>query len=132
MEATDSFTINEVGQNTGLPFEGKFKVNLVLSRREAFIADERRRYILGANPLGAMPSLNGEALMLGDLFVRIIDGPKWWTDSDHGLNLKDENVVGLLWKNVSELVEKHRESVQGKAKESLEKLVKSSKKISQE
>jgi hypothetical protein len=126
METTKPFIIDDIGQRSGRSYEGKFTVKTLLSRRENFVADERRRFILGMNGTQAAPSLSGEAYMLGQLSVRIIDAPKWWTDSDNGLDLVDENIIGLVYRLMEERVKEAEDEIAGKAKGSLEKLAKSS------
>jgi hypothetical protein len=129
VETTETFTISELGQNTGKPYDGKFVIKTILSRRDAFAADERRRMIIGVNPSMVMPALSGEAYMLGQLFVHIIEAPKWWLDSDRGLDIEDENIIGVLYKLVEEKSKEKRDQIQANAKSSLEKLAKSAKKI---
>jgi hypothetical protein len=129
METTATISINEVGEVTGLPFSGKFLIKTVLSRRDNFLADERRRFMLGSNPNGALPNLQGEALILGILSVRIIESPKWWSDSDNGLELADDNIIGTLFKLSEEKAAEHKKELQDQAKNALEKLGKSAKKV---
>lgn len=125
METTKIFSINEIGQRSGKSYDGKFTVKTLLTRRENFVADERRRFILGTNAQGAVPSLSGEAYMLGQLSVRIVDAPQWWVDSDNGLDIVDENIIGILYKLMEEKVKEAEEEIAAKAKQSLEKLAKS-------
>jgi len=132
MDTTVPITIDVVGQRTGNPYTGKFLIKTILTRRENFIADERRRMIVGTNPLGVAPSLNGEAYMLGQLFVRIMDGPKWWKDSDGGLELEDENVIGELYRLVDLTVTGSVDELTKESKVAVEKLTKSARKLSTE
>ena len=125
METTKIFSINEVGQRSGRVYDGKFTVKTLLNRRENFIADERRRFIVGSNSQGVAPSLSGEAYILGQLSVRIVESPKWWTESDNGLDLPDENIIGTIFKLMEEKVAEFEAEVKGQAKTSLEKLTKS-------
>jgi hypothetical protein len=132
METTVPITIDVIGQRTGNPYNGKFLVKMVLTRRENFIADERRRMIVGTNPLGVAPSLNGEAYMLGQLFVRILEGPKWWKDSDGGLDLEDENVIGELYRLIDLKVNESEADLSKEGKQAVEKLTKTARRLSQE
>jgi len=122
METTVSFQFDEIGQRSGKSFTGKFQIKSVLSRREHFLADERRRFILGPNPAGAPPSLQGEAYMLGRLYVLISDGPEWWMNSDGGLDIADENVIGELYRLAEEKVKEKEEELAAQAKAALTKL----------
>lgn len=126
METTATFTINITGEETGRVYTGKFKVKTILSRRDNFVADERRRMILGANSTQAAPNLQGEAFILGQLYVRILEAPKFWQDSDNGLDIEDANVIGEVFKLA---MEKYDES-KNKLKEEAEQAIKSlSKKV---
>lgn len=125
MDATSTFNITAVGQRTGRNYTGKFTVKAVLSRRENFLADERRRYILGANAAGAPASLQGEAFMLGQLFVRIVEGPVWWQQADGGLEIEDENIIGELYKLTEEKVQERETELAASAKTALKTLANS-------
>lgn len=124
METTVPFTVNIIGQRTNNPYTGKFTVKTILSRRENFLADERRRFILGMNPAGAPPALQGEAYMLGVLAVRLIEVPDWWKNSDGGLDIEDENVIGEVYKLAMMKVEEREKELQDNAAAALEKMSK--------
>lgn len=97
METTVEFKINEVGDDTGNPYTGTFKVKTLLDRKDRFLADERRRAIIGSNAADALITLQEEAFILGQLSVRVVDGPRWWKDSNNGLLLEDGNVIVKLY-----------------------------------
>jgi len=122
MEAIDTFTLSVTGNVTGQLYDGTFKVKTLLTRREQFNADLKRREIVGGQPGDAMPTLQGEAFVLGQLFVRIVDGPGWWPQSSFGLDLRDSNVTDEMFRLALEAEQKAKESIRGKAKEALEKL----------
>jgi hypothetical protein len=108
---------------------GQFDIETVVDRRAEFMADERRRNIVGANPQGVPAALLGEAYMLGQLFMRIVKAPKWWTDSDGGLLLKDENIIGELYRMMELKVKERETGVVDEGKDAIKKLEKSAKKI---
>lgn len=89
------FSISVVGEETGLPFGGPFKVRTRLSFRQQLFRDERRRQLLGEVPAGTIPSDRARQAseMFAELDVRIVDAPKWWRDADNGLDLQDDNVL---------------------------------------
>lgn len=124
METTTSFTVNITGESTGRVYTGKFLVKTVLSRRDSFIADERRRMLLGSNPQSAAPNIQGEAYMFGQLSVRILEAPKFWTDSDNGLDLEDVNVIGEIFKIAMEKEDEYSKSLKEQAKEAVKTLSK--------
>ena len=120
METTTKFSVSLVGESTGKPYSGDFVVKTVLTRRDAFIADERRRLVIGSNAESVPPGLNSEAFVLGQLMVRIVESPTWWRDSDGGLNMEDLNVTMELFKLA---MEKEEERITALKKDS-EKAVK--------
>lgn len=123
MEAIDTINLSVIGNTTGSSYEGSFKVKTLLTRRDQFTADLKRREIIGGtNPGEAMPALQGEAFVIGQLFVRIVDGPAWWVQSSSGLELKDSNVTDELFKIVLDAETKAKEQIRQKAKEALTKL----------
>lgn len=124
MDATVPIHISTVGIRTGKPYNGKFTVKTVTTRRENFLADERRRFIIGSNAANAPAALQGEAYMLGLLFVRIVEAPDWWKTSDGGLEIEDENVIGELYKLSEEKISEREKEMQEAAKGALEQLAK--------
>lgn len=124
METTVKVDFHEIGSDTGQAYEGSFTIKTLLSRRDLFIADERRRLILGTLGDSAPSSINGEAFMMGQLAVRIVDSPKWFKDADLGLDLKDENIVPLLFKLCVEKEQERKDDIKKKSEESLKKLSK--------
>lgn len=127
METTASFMINVTGETTGRNYSGKFVVKTVITRRDGFIADEKRRFLLGSSPDAASSSIKGEAFIFGQLSVRIVEAPKFWTDSDNGLDLEDVNVIGEIFKITMEKEEEYQKSLKEKAGEAVKTL---SKKVS--
>lgn len=124
METTTSFMVNIIGEDTGRTYSGKFVVKTRITRRDHFIADERRRILLGANPAAASPAVQGEAFIFGQLAVRIVEAPKFWMDSDNGLDLEDANVVGEIFKLVMDKEEEFQKSLKEKADEATKALSK--------
>ena len=122
METTAKFSISTKGDVSQLPYTGSFTVKTILTRREQFLADQRRREIVGAFADGAIPALQSEAFMLGQLFVRIVDSPKFWNDSDGGLDLQDYNVIKEIYDKAISLQEDQISSLKGKADEAAKKL----------
>jgi hypothetical protein len=93
METTAEFQISTVGKESGTPYNGGFKVKTLLTRKDRFVADEHRRMTLGLNSATALDDLQLEAFMLGQLFVRIVDAPPFWKNSNNGADLPDGNVI---------------------------------------
>ena len=120
MESDDTIEINEVGLYSGTPYHGVFKVKTMLSRQDRFAADEQRRRILGIDANNAMPGLQGEAMMLGQLYVRILDGPDWWKNTRFGLDLQDDNIIGTLFAGCIKKENERIASIKKKAIEALD------------
>jgi hypothetical protein len=128
MDTIKVIEFNGIGENTGQSFNGRFKLKTILSRRDRFAADLRRREILGPQSENAMAALNGESFMLGRLFVSIIEAPSWWENSANGLDLNDGNIIAELFEECLKAEKEQLESVQEKASQALEKLSKKTKK----
>lgn len=98
MDYTREVTIDLVGKESGLRRSGKFKFKTLLTRRDKFAADEARRRIIGGfNPDGALLNLQEEAYVLGQLSVRVLEAPKWWTEAANGEELEDGNVIAKVY-----------------------------------
>lgn len=97
METTDTFSVNIVGEESGNTYTGTFKVKTLISRRDAFAADEKRRLVIGSNPMNALSVLDAEAFMIGQLMVRVLESPQWWKDSSGGLDMDDGNVTSEIF-----------------------------------
>lgn len=122
METTAQFAISETGDESGRAYSGTFKVKTLLDRRDRFAADERRRSILGADGGNALVGLQEEAFILGQLYVRIIESPQWWKDSNSGLLLEDGNVIVRLYELSVAEENRRRESLRGQAEDALKKI----------
>lgn len=122
METTVEFSVNEIGSDTGNPYVGKFKVKTILTRKDRFAADERRRMLLGASAGEALLPLQEEAFVLGQLYVRVVDGPKWWNDSDFGANLEDGNVIARLYELAVGKEKERRDQIRKEAEKAVKKI----------
>lgn len=132
METTVKLSFSAVGNQTGSPYNGDFVVKTNITRREAFVADERRRLLLGPNATNVPASVNGEAYMFGQLSVRIVDGPDWWKNSDSGLDLQDENIAPELFTLVMQKEEERQKDVKAKADKAVKELSKKELKATKE
>lgn len=124
MEATTQFTISEIGEYSGKNYSGTFKVKTLLTRSDMFVSDQRRRDILGANGEQALDVLKAEAFMLGQLYVRVLDAPKFWKDSNFGLDLEDVNVISSIYKKCMEAETERLASISKEAEVAKQSLIK--------
>ena len=122
METTTIVQVNVIGTETGNPYTGKFKVKTLLTRRDAFAADERRRVLIGANPSAVSPSTSAEAFMISQLSVRVLDAPKWWGDSDSGLDLEDDNVISEIFTLVMKAEDERKDSLKKESKKAVKRM----------
>lgn len=83
---------DETGADTGLPYKGDFTVKcaLTIQGKHAVALEKTRLMADTANPSG---DLAGIALTLSEVRARIISAPEWWTESDNGASLLDENIL---------------------------------------
>jgi len=124
MKTSEVFSVNIVGTSTNRSYSGEFTAKTTMTMKDQFAADLKRRQVLGPSPDGTPPAANlqFQAYMIGQLFVKIIDAPKWWQDSNFGLELEDMNVVTELYNSVLELEEKTSKAFEEEADQALEKL----------
>lgn len=93
MNTNRSITFDYTGTDSGHRYKGKFVIKTGITKREAFAADEFRRKALGSGSNEAPSSLQTDAYIAGQLYVFIAESPKWWKDSDCGLDLPQEDNV---------------------------------------
>jgi hypothetical protein len=115
MEISSSFALNIIGTDTQQPFTGTFKVKALLTRKEQFLADQYRRDLLGPNPEAAMPQLIGEAFMMAQLKVRLLESPDWFKNSNFGLDLLDSNITPTIFEKCMAEVDKKKEEFKASA-----------------
>lgn len=119
-EITAKFDINVVGESTGNPYSGEFKVRTLLTMRQQASADEGRRMILGFNPEAAAEGIKNLAFTAGQLSVRIIDSPDWFKSSGlGGIDMADANVLIDLLNKCGEAEQERKNGIlkDGKAAE---------------
>lgn len=97
VENERSVQLNTLGATTKRQYAGAFLVKGILNRRDQFTADANRRRIIGPNPADAMPALQGEAYMLGQLHARVLEAPEWWVAAQNGEILEDSNIISELY-----------------------------------
>jgi hypothetical protein len=90
-QATFSFSLK--GNTTKEVFFGKFTAKTLLTTRDFIAKDQIRRQILGGAGTTTDAYAGNLAILCSECAVRVIDGPKWWKDSDNGMDLADDNVL---------------------------------------
>jgi hypothetical protein len=124
MENVKVIELSTTGSITGKPYIGTFRAKGILTRRDQFLADATRRRIIGPNPSDALPALQGEAYMLGQLSVRIVEAPDWWLSLANGELIEDSNVIAQLYEKALEVEAKVKEEISSAAQEALKSLTK--------
>lgn len=115
MKDTDFFTIDVQGDDSGKRWFGKFVVKTILSRKDRFLADEKRRLVLGADAVNASVDRATEAFMFGQLSVRVLESPTWWTESNGGLELPDLNVIAAVFNEAMQCEDKRKKALSEEA-----------------
>lgn len=124
MENIKTIELSTTGSVTGKPYVGTFRAKGILTRRDQFLADAARRRIIGPNPADALPALQGEAYMLGQLSVRLIEAPDWWVNLANGELIEDGNVIAELYEKALEAESKVKEDLNKAAEKAMSKLTK--------
>jgi len=93
----ESFTVDVLGDVSGVQRTGKFTVKRRLSFRDQLARDNFRRSLLGPSVGDPYVRAANLAELFSETMVRIIDAPSWWKDSDNGLELEDDNVFRAVY-----------------------------------
>lgn len=120
-----TFTIDTKGELTDRQYTGVFTIKSRLTQRDFLLQDQFRRDNLGTNTQDASPGAIGIATAVSHLRVRILKAPKWWTDSDGGLDLEDGNILAEVYYKAVETEAKERNALAeevNKAQQELKKL----------
>jgi hypothetical protein len=120
----DSFTVSIKGETSGENFAGKFTVKTKLSHGNQLMQDQIRRQLLGPQPVGVVPGdrATNTSEILSQLQVRIVSAPSWWTNSDNGLNLDDDNIIVEVFTKATAVEVEYKESIKTAAEEAKKKL----------
>lgn len=126
MQTNKVISIDVIGEKTGRVYKGDFTIKLVLSQRDEFNSDLRRRQILGPSPDGTppAPNLQMKAYMLGEIQARTIEMPDFWRDSDQGLDLTDPNVTLSIYDAIIKAEEEFEKQIKEDSEKAYEKLSK--------
>ena len=123
-----TISLSVIGNNTGDPYKGDFKIRTLLTLRQTAAADEARRLILGANSSEAISGIQNLAMAAGQLSVRIVEGPDWWNRAGlGGIDLEDDNILAELFKLCVEAANERRASILKDAEKAAESLKKDAK-----
>ena len=124
---TEAFSVHIVGSETGQTWAGEFKTKKFLSHRLKLRRDAIIRELLGEmNPhLSVKVEL---AAKLADCQVSLVEAPAWWTASNNGLDLIDDNVLDIVQGHVTRVQREAVEAVRKAAAEAAKGLKEEAKK----
>ncbi len=116
-----NFTIN-VTAASGENFAGAFKIRKRLSHMQNLRRDEIRRSLLGTFPEFAPESVHTNAYMLSTCSVYVIDAPRWWKESNNGLDLLDPEPVAEVFSAIQKVIEASTKELAQKSEQATEVL----------
>lgn len=98
IDAGDSpFSLHVVGETTDETWKGEFRAKKRLSHRDQLTKDQVRRELLGGQPGQPTERALSTSMILSELRVRLTKFPPWWQDTNFGLDLDDDNVIGEMY-----------------------------------
>lgn len=126
MKTQETIAISVVGNVTGRSYSGSFTVKTVMTQRDVFSADLMRRQIIGPSPENTPPiqALQLQAYMYAQVNAHTVDAPKFWKDSDGGLDLPDGNVVVAIYEEILKAEEAFAVAIKEDSKKALKELAK--------
>lgn len=91
-----TFTIDVTGETTGIQYKGEFVAKCVLNMagKHAMELEKTRLMADYANPSAG---LMGIAISLATVRAKVLKGPEWWTSSNGGADIIDENVIFTIF-----------------------------------
>ena len=104
----------------GKKYDGQFTVLCSLNMGQKHTLELEKTRLLG-NYINPTEGLIGLAIVLSNLRVKVIDGPAWWTQSNGGATIEDEDALVALFNKLQEAEGKWKMDLLEKAKVSLEK-----------
>lgn len=115
-----TFTIDLVGETTGLEYKGQFTAKCVLSirDRQAIELEKSRLTADYANPSGTLFAI---ASMVSTLRAKLIEFPDWWKEVGLGSDLLDENVLIEVYEKTEDIAKEWKESLKKQAGEEKDK-----------
>lgn len=100
-----TFVVDVKGENTEEQFTGKFTCKTLLSHRDHLIKDQKRRELLGTLDAPAETRSISTSEIFSQLAVRLLEVPGWWTASNDGMELLDDEPLAAVYNKVMALDE---------------------------
>lgn len=103
------FSINIKDPDTDEQFIGTFRAKKRLSFMDQLTRDKLRRELLGVTGNEAENRAFSIAAIVAELSVRLTDSPKWWTETNNGLNLYSEILLGAVFDGCMQIEKEYKE-----------------------
>lgn len=103
----------------GKKYDGQFTVRCSLNIGQKHAMELEKSRLLG-NFASPTAGLEGLAIVLSNLRHKVIDGPPWWTQSNGGANIEDEDALVALFRKLEETEIKWKTDLLDKAKKAQE------------
>jgi hypothetical protein len=116
-------SISETGDKTFEQFIGDFTFKTLLSHDEYLMEDRiRRELLVGPEQVAPSPEAANTAAIFGQLAVRIVSAPTWWTENRNGRALFDNNIVAEVYAKAREAEAEQLEALRKKQEAARAKL----------
>jgi hypothetical protein len=119
-----TFTVDVKGEVTERQYTGVFTTKARLTQRDYLLEDQIRRDIIGPNAQSASAMATGISIAVSYLKVRVLKAPKWWTDSDGGLDLEDDNILAAVYYKAVEAEKEDKKVLADQAEKARQELKK--------
>jgi hypothetical protein len=123
-QETQEFSISLTGDISNEKWVGQFKCLRRLSHRSELQKDRIYRDLLGPNPENAAQVNKDRADILAEISVSLVSVPKWFSETNNGLDLVDNNVITTIWGEIIRIRSETLKEVQDKAQKATEALTK--------
>jgi len=103
----------------GKKYDGTFTVLCSLNIGQKHALELEKTRLLG-NFASPTAGLEGLAICLSNLRIKILNGPNWWLQSSGGATIEDEDALVALYRKLQEVEDKWKDDLLDKAKKAQE------------
>lgn len=99
-----TFFYSKISEETGKEYKGEFTVKTKLTIKERIEKEKSKLRIIGETNLvnDSYQALESLAIVVSGMQAMVIKGPDWFTQSNYGFDLDDEDILFDLWKKINE------------------------------
>lgn len=109
------FSISVEGDTTMSLWNGDFAAKPFLTHRDRLKSDQYRRELIGVFSDNAGTGAVNRAFLLSQILVRLTKAPEWWTNSNNGLDLYDDNVILAIYEKCDKIEEEAIAAMKGES-----------------